>query len=321
MDASAEAQLVEPLNWLADLRENKTKIANLRFDKALGKCTDVIAKLYHQQKENIKSTCFNGAINFYLDSTRVENLINLLNKPEKTPFEHVMTRYYPYKVDDLYYHQATMLVYKEELDKAIIYLKKMKPRDFTLPGNPFNGRLNDCHDCDHEAPQKQKFTPLSFVQTLQSVKTEMKAGKNVYRNALLLANAYYNITFYGNARLFYESNIIGTGHTDPTFIDAKYRDKFTDMKLAARYYEYALRNAITNEQRARCTFMLSKCERNEYYNNKYAEADQSKGYYDGSEIPPAGKYFAALKNKYAGTAYYKEVLQECGYFKFYVNKK
>jgi hypothetical protein len=309
MDARAEAQLVEPLNWLADLRDNKTKIAYFRFDKPLGECAGIIGKLYQQQKEPIKGICFNSAGNFYLDSGRVETLINLLNNPNKTSFERVAVRYYPYKVDDLYYHQATTLVYKEELDKAIIYLKKMKPRHLTLPGNPFNSRLNDCHDCEHEAPQKQKFTPLSFVQTLQHIKTEMKAGKNVYRNALLLANAYYNITYYGNARLFYESNIISTGDAYPTFIDAKYRDKFTAMKLATRYYQYALKNAATGEQRARCTFMLSKCERNEYYNNNY-----------GSEIPPAGKYFAELKNKYAGTAYYREVLHECGYFKYYINK-
>ncbi len=321
IDARVEAQLVEPLNWLADLRDNKTKVNDLRFEKALGECADGIAKLYHQQKEPIKSTCFKNAINFYLDSARVENLINLLNKPDKTPFERVMARYYPYKVDDLYQHQATLLVYKEELDKAISYLKKMKPGHLTLPGNPFNSRLNDCHDCDHEAPQAQKFTLLSFVQTLQCIKVEMKAGKHVYRNALLLANAYYNITYYGNARLFYESNIMSNSDAYPTFIDAKYRDKFTAMKFAARYYQYALKNAATNEQRASCTFMLSKCERNVYYNHKYAEASRSKGYYYGNELPPAGKYFAALKSKYAGTAYYREVLQECGYFKHYISKK
>jgi hypothetical protein len=321
IDTRAEAQLVEPLNWLADLRDNKTKVYHLRFEKALDECAVSISKLYNKQKEPVKGICFSDNRGFYLDSAKVAAVINLLVKPNKTPLEQVMVRYYPYKVNDLYNHQAILLVYKEELDKAIDRFKKMKPANHTLPANSFNSRLNDCHDCDHEAPRKQKFTSLSFVQTLQRIKTEMKAGKNIYRNALLMANTYYNITYYGNARLFYESNIIGSGDRYPNFIDNKYCDKFTDMKLAAKYYQYALKNAATNEQRARCTFMLSKCERNEYYTNRCAEAVKSKGYYDGSnELPPAGKYFAALKNKYAGTAYYKEVLQECGYFKQYINK-
>lgn len=326
MNGSAESHLVEPLNWLADLRDNKTEITNLRFTNALSDCTAAIAKLYKKQNAPIKQICFsNDSQAFYADSANITHLIDLLNKPAKSPFEQAMLRYYPLNVDNLYYHQGIMLAYKQETQKAITWLKKMKPDTAQLPGNPFNGRLVDCHDCDHAAPQKQKFTALSFLQTLNDMQTEIKAGKNVYRDAYLVANAYYNITYYGNARMFYEADQVPIGPTSRYYYDneAKMDDKLTSMQIAAKYYELARNNAATNEQRARCTFMLSKCALNNIYNDpEFKGADKFADIKANQNVLNVYyKYFAELKEKYAQTAYYKEALKECGYFDDYVNKK
>jgi hypothetical protein len=326
MDANVETKLIEPLNWLANLRDNKVKIKDFRFDNAISVCNFAISQIYKKQGNQIKEVCFNNNTqNFYADSARVQHMIDLLNKPDKTPFEQTMLRYYHITVNSLYYHQAITLAYQQKLPEAIVQLKKMKPEDFVLPGNPFNGRLVDCHDCDHAAPQKQKFTPLSFLQTLYTMDTEIKQGKNVYRNAYAAANAYYNITYYGNARMFYESDIVATGPTGRYYYQGEERmdDKLTSMRRAIKYYELARKNAASDEQRARCTFMLSKCALNEIYNDpafnnpeKIADVKASQPVIDAYY-----NYFAELKGKYNKTAYYKEALKECGYFRDYLDRK
>jgi hypothetical protein len=300
MDAREEAKLVEPLTWLANLKHGND-VSQLRFEPALELCTSFLANVYSKQGDTLKSGCFNDAIVHYENKAWVQKFVDLINKPNKTPFEKVMLMYYPHTLDDLYYHQATVLTYEEDIDKAIQLLSKVRNNfSETLPANPFNGRLNDCHDCDAAAPQKQKFTELTFLKTIQSIKTELATGKNKYRNALLLANAYYNISYYGNARQFY--GYVISGGFD-----------IYSQKVSKKYYLLARQYAQTNEQKAKCTFMASKCEHNEFY----SQFDSS----DNNETPMAtgGKYFDELKKHYSQTKYYQEVLHECGYFKRYVN--
>lgn len=306
IDTKTEVKLIEPLNWLKDLQEGKNNIKYLR----IGNCADVISRIFLRQGDSLKAHCFNDTVLHYSDSIWVQRLVNLMNKPNKSPFEKTMLRYYPHNLDELYYHQALMLTYNNKVEKALELMSKAKFTDRhvsenkdTLYGNPFNSRLNDCHDCDHTAPQKQKFTPLTFLKTLASAKNELKEGKNKFRNAWLLANAYYNISYFGNARLFYELDSFNG-------IDSR------SQELPLKYYLLARTFAQTNEQKARCTFMASKCEHNIYYN------EHPDSFWTGGEeivVPPSGNYFEELKQNYAKTKYYQEVLRECGYFREYVN--
>jgi hypothetical protein len=131
----------------------------------------------------------------------------------------------------------------------------------------------------------------------------------------LLANAYYNITHYGNARLFYQTDITGYESYRANAISKIFQDRFTAQDIAEKCYLQAKSYAQTKEQLARCTFMAGKCERNEYYNDRYRE---EKEYSSEEYVFPGGKYFAELKQKFADTQYYKEVLRECGYFREYL---
>ncbi|MNL29704.1 hypothetical protein D3C87_1513970 [compost metagenome] len=92
-------------------------------------------------------------------------------------------------------------------------------------------------------------------------------------------------------------------------------------KIAEKYYLMAANAAKTKEQKARCTFMASKCERNESYNRTYNKLDDGANYWT-VEIESVfyGKYFSVLKNQYNDTQFYKEALKECGYFKRYDEK-
>jgi hypothetical protein len=323
IDDIAEEQMIKPLNWLADLRDAKDTIANLRFNLAVDNSIRTLAALYKKEGKVLKSNCFETSSEFYTSNTNIEQLKTLLSKPSQSPFEKAMLRYYPLKIEDLYYHQGLMLVYQEKTDQAISYIEKAGENSrFNLAGNPFSIRINDCHDCDFGLPQKLKYTPLTFVKAIKKLKADIVAGKDVYVNTFLLADAYYNITHYGNARTFYQNEITGSDATSPIDIPEVFRTQFTLAKLAEKYYLLARSYAKTTEQQTRCTFMAAKCERNEMYNASYKQQAATHKYYwdfKFSDIP-TGKYFAELKNRYSSTRYYQEILKECGYFKKYAAK-
>ncbi|HEY0177942.1 MAG TPA: hypothetical protein VGC08_16280 [Pedobacter sp.] len=324
IDAKAENQMAGTISWLADLRDGKDTIANLRYDEALRHSVTILSGLYKKQGDLLKANCFNSETDFYTNNGNIEALKALLSKTGKTSFETAMLRYYHLKIEDLYYHQGLMLVYQEKTDQAIAFMEKAgKTAQYQLLGNPFSIHINDCHDCDFAAVQKVKYTPLSFLKAIKTLKSDIIAGKNTYVSTFLLADAYYNITHYGNARTFYQSEITGSDATSPMDIPVQFRQTFTSGKLAEKYYLLARTYAKTREQKARCTFMAAKCERNDIYNNVYNDkANQNKYYWDFDfKTVPAGKYFAELKTQYYQTQYYNEILKECGYFKSYINKR
>jgi hypothetical protein len=148
-------------------------------------------------------------------------------------------------------------------------------------------------------------------------------GDEVYVNSILLGNAFYNITHFGNARLFHETNINGYGYSPYDFRD-KSRNMITDCSQAKMYYQKALVAAKNNEQKAKCYYMIAKCERNEFYNNQYDATKDSWENHSAvarSEVNfLAWNGFKTLKDDYSKTKYYQEVINECGYFRTYMSK-
>ena len=321
IDAGAESEMVADLNWLADLRDQKDTVADLRYQRALSESISALSDRYKKQGDLLKSDCFQASTRFYVKNANIEAMKTLLGKRDKTAFEKAMLRYYPYTMGDLYYHQGLMLVYQEKTDAAIALFEKSGGNAaHELLANPFNSRINDCHDCDFEAVQATKYTALDVLKTIKIMKADIAAGKNVYTNNLLIANAYYNITHYGNARDFYQTQITGSNATSPMDIPAEFRPRFTSSAIAEKYYLRALTAARTSTQEARCTFMAAKCERNDIYNAVFNDPANEKKYYWDFDFTTAfaAKYFADLYTKYRNTAFYKEVLRDCGYFKSYV---
>ena len=226
------------------------------------------------------------------------------------------------KPDDLFEYQAICLTYADSLDAAIIKMEKAGSGAATeLPGNPFNGRIQDCHDCDHAAAQKIKYTKLGFLKKLQQIKEKVKTGSDVYNNALLLANAHYNISHFGNARVFYESKIMGADQSDASYIDSVFRKMLTGMAVASKYYALCFQSAATDEQKAKCQYMLAKCQRNQwYFENIYSKNDNPYNS-EKDHLPDFIGWdgFKALK-QYANTQYYRDLIKECGYFDTYIKK-
>lgn len=47
---------------------------------------------------------------------------------------------------------------------------------------PFNGKIKDCYDCDHEAPQQVKYSKLSFLKKMSEMKNHV--GNPVRSNSI-----------------------------------------------------------------------------------------------------------------------------------------
>ncbi|HHW80984.1 MAG TPA: hypothetical protein GX746_04735 [Bacteroidales bacterium] len=160
------------------------------------------------------------------------------------------------------------------------------------------------------------------------MKGYVEQNKDVYNNSLLLGNAYYNLTFYGNARLFSVSGLTGEVIPGlPENIVCFAQTMLTNCGTAKKYYQKAVLAAQNDEQRAKATYMIAKCERNEFYNKhytfgkcgEYTEYIYNPDGFNAKSFSYAWDGFKELKEKYAHTQYYKDVIEECEYFEFYIN--
>lgn len=309
IDSKVEDKLVTELNWIEEIRKNANQ-KELRVVAINAWIKNIMAKKYRFQKDLLKAEFYQVDNAFYSNEKQLHDMQSQLLKTNKTPYEKYCESIYQLNIATLYEFEAISKTYNEDIESAIALMEKSgKNGETTLLSNPFNGGIKDCHDCDHALPQKTKYTKLSTVKKMKEMKD--KLSTDPYNNALLLGNAYYNFTFYGSSRVYYYCPIIDMGTSYPEGINKIFANNLFDMTLAKKYYTMALNAATTDEQKAKCTYLLSKCERNEWYNN-------GGGTKEGINFI-AFKNFIDLK-KFSNTKYYKEVLNECGYFKKYAAK-
>jgi hypothetical protein len=316
IDSKLENELLPEINWLTSQSTDFTAV--FRSLDAREWVLNTISFRYKNQKELVKAECFHSNSIFYASNTNVEAMKAFLDKQGKTPYEELCARLYVMKKGDLLEYQAVQLTFEDKLAGAITRMEGASNPNLELLGNPFNGRIQDCHDCDHAAPQKIKYTKLSLLKKMKEMEDKITAGDDVYNNSMLLANAFYNITHYGNARYFYEGKIMGSNQYSPFSIDSVFIDLLTDMGPAIKYYNKALQAAKTDEQKAKCHYMLAKCERNQWYNGTVYNDEDNEYNRNGPDFK-AWTGFKALK-QYSNTQYYKDVIKECGYFRTYIEK-
>ncbi len=314
MDENAGNKIVAELNWIYfELKKSAPKY--FRYERAYYWSRGYISALYASQNNIVFAELFNPKNDFYRNNARLEAMKFFMEKPGKTPFEECAQKIYPISLGEIYAYQAVMSTFQNNINEAMAYIVKADGiKDVLLSANPFNGFIKDCHDCEHAAVQKTKFTIYRFLETIQIMQHKVNTGEDLYNNYLLLGNSFYNITHFGNARVFYEGKIIGSGST-PSMLEDYYKKMLTDMSIARFYYQNAYDAATTKEQKAKCAYMLAKCERNEYYNSTIF----SKPYWERSDIPDflAWEGFELLKTQYSDTKYYQDVIRDCDYFSKY----
>ncbi|MEC4048003.1 hypothetical protein OX284_001065 [Flavobacterium sp. SUN046] len=309
--------LLKDLKWL-HFELNDSNETVFRWNNASIWSKKYLSALYKYRGNEVMAEMFDRKAGFYSNENNLAAMKAFLANPNKSEIEKIAQQNYDVSLGDIYEYQSVMATFKNNSTEAITYMQQAEGnKDLVFDANPFNGNIKDCHDCDFAAFQKRKYTQLQFLQIIKEMQDKLSKKEDPYNNNLLLANAFYNITFFGNGRSFYSGNIIDYEgdytETDP------YESMITNCSLAKSYYEKAFQAAENDEQRAKCQYMLAKCERNQYYTNKF-ENITSSWLYDRDKVNfLAWGGFKALKNDYSKTKYYQEVIKECGYFDVYIN--
>lgn len=319
LDEKTELQILTSLQVILKEEPNEPylrKIAAQNWVKRL------ISSIYKKQNELLKAQCFlEYPIDQYFKSQQhLEDALVFKTKKPKNAYEKYLQEIFPFNKDKLLMTKGVLFAYSGDLAQSVTYLEQAPSlSNDILLADPFTIHINDCQDCDHNAPKKESYTSLSFLKKMQKYLKQAESTTNSSRKATLyfeIANGYYNMTLFGNARDF-SYNIIFNVLED-RWHDYYYDNgmietlsKKTDCSLAATFYQKALETSTDKEFSAKCTFMLAKCEQNAFFTHKDAQ--------DRDDFK-AGKFFADLKNTYRETTYFKEIIQECGYFKTYFKK-
>lgn len=306
----SEAELASALNWLTFEKHDP----NLRQSTTVNWAQKRLAEKYALAGNVVLAQCLDFSRNprFYDDPKNAKALVALMDKKEKTALELYALKIHPYSRKDIFEYEAITLLYQYKFREALAKFDMEKGSgDSELPGDPFLIHINDCHNCDHEAPQTLKYTKYSFIKHLaelsETTSGNPKKASNIY---FLLANGLYNMTYFGNSRAVYESHIKSVPLYD-FYYDESRKDGIYDCTKAESYYKKAMELAPNKELKAKYCFMASKCEQNRYY---------CSSAYKTNRIYHPENYFNQLKKDFSKTMYYKEIIEECGYFRTFVKE-
>jgi hypothetical protein len=177
-------------------------------------------------------------------------------------------------------------------------------RSFREPGvssellrtDPFVVHVKDCLECDHQRfGEKATWTHASFVTRMIALTAQARQrGDAGAEAAFLLGNGYYNITGVGNARSFLERSHLET----------------FDARTAERWYKRAFDGWHDREHKAQAAWMAAKSELARSLPFRRPEDRDSPL----DPLPIPRKWFPIFKT-FAHTAYYQEVLAECGNYR------
>ncbi|MFD0699372.1 hypothetical protein [Myroides pelagicus] len=328
VNAKIEAELLADLTWLFAKSNKHSYDDPFRFDYASNWVKRFISTIYLENYNPIMAEIVQSeGPSFYSDLKLSNQMEAYLKKTDRSAFEQLFVNDYKYNLSDIYESRSIYLFYQDDLDAAIEEMKKAVPvkgstyegngsyQSSILLGNPFNGKIKDCNDCDHTAKQSVKYTKLSFLEKMKEMKDKVERGEDIYNNALLIGNAFYNTTHFGNARVFYTNSILN--EYGGNSILSVNKPLLLSMKLAKKYYDIANSAATTDEQKAKLAYFSAKLERNEFYVEKYHNSDYYMGAWYNDVMFKKWKGFKVLKEKYNNTKFYKEVINECEYFERY----
>jgi len=277
---------------------------------------------------------FNNASAFGYDIRRdfyqepLQKIYNFLTAKNLTPYNRFLAANYFFKAGQIREMIATKYLVKYNFKMAEKILSDNSDLQAAghidtlknLHADPFIIHINDCHDCDYKAPKEKTYNKKTFAQRMLELKKLAETDTaNRAKYYFLLANGYYNITFFGNSwkAVAYDRAFPGwvfkTDTTEPK--------QYYDCSIAKEYYVKAMNAAKDKEFAARCCFMASKCEQNEFYVKAYDYKMLTHNPQKYFEIKNGYRnFFRTLENKYSDTKYYQQVIEECKYFDEFVKK-
>ena len=314
-----EEKLVSELDWLYNKCPNDS-IKSFRYNHTVSWSKYYLSSLYKSQGNHVFSEILDPSTNYYINQNNIDNMIEYFTKKDMSNWDSIIIGQYAFTLSDLYDYVSikNTYIYPENLEKAIYYMELSQHSNDTLDCDPFLGRIKDICECTEGNVPNIRFTKLDLLRRMKDLQLLIAKGERTYEHYLALGNAFYNITYFGNSREFYFNAII---NNYGIYIDPLYKSWLLNSSIANTYFNNALQVSINNEQKALCVYMMSKCERNTFYTERYYEDGFLRDSYNQDTNYLAWNGFVKLKNEYSHTSFYKQVIKECGYFKSYISKR
>lgn len=268
-------------------------------------------------------------------------------------------------IDYINQQKGIYYLYEQEPAVALMYFDKitnLQERKL-IPNTIFSNSIRECFTCsaddvmDDEVYKAEVFSFIKKDFTRKELAVylikliELTSNKIQWKAKLanyLLANYYYNISNTGYYRgLLTENTNLGSGiflsntKTSKEYISEKSGYNLKDISwnkklqkhyfkfsnVALKYYQHVIDNSTDKELNARCTFLMAKCELNEFYNSGsedtfdlvYTYKGWNDKEYSAKVQLPKSRSYNLLKEKYTNTEFYKMIIKECSYFRYYSN--
>lgn len=228
--------------------------------------------------------------------------------------------------DDFYELCGTVYLRTHQYAKALAWFNKLDKNyalfepsnwysDQVLYANPFNTTFNDYPK--QYVSKTKRYNKKSFAQEMlrlqQLIVSDKKNAASYY---FKMANGVYQTGYYGNAWFLISYDWSSYANYDPAAYT--YDADFKLAQTAKAWYLKARALSTDANFRAKCTFMLAKCEQKRivntgfvnWYTNDY-EARQ-RGFIAKNIGNP---YFRELRAGYAQTPFYKTAVAECSYLR------
>ena len=300
------------------LMDNNKPIAS-RAHNALNYVMYILGKNFSSQGNKIKSElCYANSGVYYNNSADADEMIKFLEQQNHNEFEKLIINRYHLNLNDVYNIKGIRLLYEYNFKEALLVFEKMNSEE-PLPADPFTMRLVDCHDCDFAAAQEVKYTRKTFAYKMMELQKSFETEKNketLSEQLFLYANALYNMTYFGNGRFIATTPVSWMNENYSNDFDYKKNqpDNYYNCSQALEFYIKAKNLTNNKDFAAQCNWGAAKCEHNLKLMDYLPWQSQSPANFE------AGTYFNEMKINYAGTKYYKEALNECGYFCTYITK-
>lgn len=259
------------------------------------------------------------------DRDILDDLIQICQKPNRNRMEIELVGVEAENtiLRDLLDIRAARYLSQYQLEAAVETYKEMDREYWDDYGlfNPFVDRLNDCVHCP--LPDSvQVFNRGEIVERLIDLeyraKTEPENSAQLYYQVGL---AFYNMSYFSYAwkvNDYYRSGasllryrLQDGGSLDVVntpFYPLGNREVF-DCSQALYFFNRARLDTKDPELAAKATFMAAKCERNDYYVNRFNPG-----------VERTYRYFDVLRDKYSQTQYYDRVVRECKTFSAYLRR-
>jgi hypothetical protein len=184
--------------------------------------------------------------------------------------------------------------------------------------NPFIVTINDYP----KKYGKESTTKLKYAERMARLENAIKTEKNNQKKAeyyFQMATGIYQTSTYGNAWSLVSYDWSSTdNHAASTL---HWQRNYLQTKSAKEWYSKARTLSTDKEFKAKCTFMLAKCEQKDFvYTNEsrwqYYDSPLKNPFY---RFSMQNKYFKELSTQYKDTPFFTIASRECTYLRDFLN--